>query len=78
MPMTTSDPVLEAKRKFTALARAERRIKQRMLDIEWELNELQPALKQIDLLAAVGQLPDIELLEGGVFQRLKELTDGSS
>lgn len=75
----TDNPVLEAQRKFTRAARAERALRRRIEDVEWELNELQPALKKIALLVGQGVELNFDLIaDGGVFAAFKQLTINAS
>lgn len=72
----TDNPVLEAQRKFTRAARAERALRRRIEDVEWEMNVLQPALKKIALLVGQGIELNFDLVaNGGVFESFKQLTD---
>lgn len=74
MPYTTDNPVVEAQRKFTRAARAERALRRRLEDVEWELNELQPALKRIGFLVGQGIELNFDLIaNGGVFSSFKQL-----
>jgi hypothetical protein len=50
--------VLRARRKLTALRRAEFRLRQRLDAIDFELDVLTPELEELETLAAIGQLPE--------------------
>ena len=61
-----------AQKKLRAIATAERKLKLRLEEIDWQENVLLEALKDLQYLASVGQLPEVELTEdGGVLKRLE-------
>lgn len=53
-----SDPLRIARKKLTLYRRYERRLQQRLDDIDWEENELHKELEELDRLAAQGEIPE--------------------
>lgn len=53
-----------AKKKLLTIRRAERRLMNRLADIDWEMDELLPEVEQLNELAAKGKLPTFELETG--------------
>lgn len=51
-------PLTRAQKKFLAIQRAKKRLEQRLETIDWELDELQPALKE---LAELEQTQNVEI-----------------
>lgn len=56
--------LLRARKKFTALKRAERRLQNRLADIDWEYDVLQPQVKELEQAITAGKIPVIELTDG--------------
>ena len=53
-----------ATKKLLAIRRAQRRLQNRLDDIDWEIDELVPEVEQLKELASQGQLPTFELEKG--------------
>lgn len=52
-----------AKKKFITVKRAERRLVNRLQDIDWEYNTLKPELERLDDQLTKGNLPEFQLVE---------------
>jgi len=52
-----NDDLSRAKKKLTAIRRAERRLINRLSDIDWEYDELMPEVEALEQDAARGELP---------------------
>lgn len=50
--------------KYRTIKRAEKRLLQRLEMIDWEYDELRPAVKEIEAAATEGKLPTFELTDG--------------
>ena len=75
--MPSSNELDLARKKLTAIARAEFRLKQRLETLDWEDKELFSAQDNLKLLAAAGNLPEVSLISGGgVLENLKRLSNG--
>lgn len=59
-----ADELKRAQQKLRALRTAERNLAKRMSDIDWRMDVLEPELKSLAALAAVGELPSFELAGG--------------
>lgn len=59
-----SDPLKIARKKLVLYRRYERRLKQRLEDIDWEANELAKELEELDRQAAQGELPEFTVDAG--------------
>ena len=59
-----SNELQRAKKKLLAVRRAERRLRHRLDDIDWEMDELLPEVEKLNELASQGQLPTFELESG--------------
>lgn len=53
-----SDPIKKARKQLTLIRRYERRLRQRLDDIEWEESQLLPELEELERKAAQGELPE--------------------
>lgn len=53
-----------AKRKFLAIRRAQRRLYNRLNDLDWEYEVLKPELKELDAAITEGNIPQYELTDG--------------
>jgi hypothetical protein len=58
-----ADELVRARRKLAALRRAEFRLRQRMDAIDFELDVLQPQIRELEDAAAQGQLPEFSIGE---------------
>jgi hypothetical protein len=56
--VASDDELTRARRKLTAVRRAERRLGIRLSDIDWELDVLNPEIKAIEEKSAKGELPE--------------------
>lgn len=54
----------KAKKKLLAVRRAERRLRNRLGDIDWEEEVLLPEVEELNHLAALGKIPQYELEPG--------------
>lgn len=54
----TPDDLIKARRKLAAIERAKFRLRQRLEAIDFELDVLKPELRELEELAAQGQLPE--------------------
>ena len=53
------DEVHRARKKLIAIRRAERRLKTRLADIDWEYDNLRPELREFEqTMTVVGELPE--------------------
>ena len=62
----TSDPdeVKRARSKYVAIRRAQRRLENRLADIDWEYDELRPGLRALEQrITVVGELPEFSVTE---------------
>lgn len=55
--METKNELARAKRKLLAIRRAERRLINRLADIDWEFDELLPEVAELEAAATQGELP---------------------
>jgi len=68
-----------AQAKLRAIASAERSLKWKLETIDWRETELADALDNVQKLAALGQTPEITMVEGGgILKRLAKASDGDS
>jgi hypothetical protein len=59
-----ADEVRRARSKFLAIRRAERRLNNRLADIDWEFDELKPALGALEQkITVLGELPTFNVVE---------------
>lgn len=61
----SKDELVKTKAKLTALRRAERRLQNRLADIDWEYDELRPEIAALLEGAAQGELPVITVENEG-------------
>lgn len=54
----------KAKKKLLAIRRAERRLRNRLADIDWEEEHLLPEVEKLNELAAQGKIPTYEIEAG--------------
>lgn len=64
--------LLIARKKLAVIARAERRLRNRLADIDWEENELLPAINDIETLVQSGQYPDLQVNDESILKRLEK------
>lgn len=57
-----------AKKKYIAVKRAERRLRNRLEDLDWEYDVLKPELEALDKQITRGSIPTFELVEENVSQ----------
>lgn len=62
--MADEHALVRARKKFTALKRAERRLQNRLADIDWEYDTLLPQVKELEKQITAGKIPVIELTDG--------------
>ena len=55
-----------AKKKYLAVKRAERRLRNRLADLDWEHEVLKPELEALDRQIIQGSMPTFELVEENV------------
>jgi hypothetical protein len=66
-----ADEVKRARAKFLALKRTQRRLDNRLADIDWEYDVLKPGLLALEKrITVLGELPEFTIVEEG-------LTDGA-
>lgn len=73
-----SRTLINRKRKLLAIARAERRLQNRLADIDWEDTVLRDAVEALELAVASGHDPQFTLPQGSITDFVKQLTDGTS
>jgi len=62
--MPTSDELARAKKKYIAIKRAERRLKTRLEDIDWEYDVLLPSLSKLEIAASEQlELPEFIIVD---------------
>lgn len=58
------DEVHRARRKYLAIKRAERRLRNRLADIDWEYDTLKPGLEALERhIVTVAELPEFTVTE---------------
>ena len=58
------DEVKRARAKYLAIRRAQRRLENRLADIDWEYEELKPGLLALEQrITVVGELPTFDVTE---------------
>ena len=58
------DEVMLARRKLLAIRRAQRRLENRLKDLDWEFQILRPELREFEKrIVTVGELPEATLVE---------------
>jgi hypothetical protein len=58
------DQVKRARAKYLAVKRAERRLRNRLDDIDWEYDTLKPGLRALEQhITVVGELPEFTITE---------------
>lgn len=62
--LADNNELVRARKKFTALKRAERRLENRLADIDWEYDVLLPQVKELEAAVTAGKAPVIELTDG--------------
>ena len=59
-----ADEVKRARSKYLAIKRAERRLRNRLADIDWEYDTLKPGLLALEQhITVVGELPEFTVTE---------------
>ena len=59
-----ADEVKRARAKYLAIRRAQRRLENRLADIDWEYDELKPGLTALEShITVVGELPEFSIVE---------------
>lgn len=62
--MADEHALVRARKKYVALKRAERRLQNRLNDIDWEYDVLLPQVKELEKQITAGKIPVIELTDG--------------
>lgn len=71
--MSKKDSYVRLQRKLKAIVRAERSLRRRIEDIDFDIDVLAPALDDVKDLVALGKLPNLALTDGGgVLQQIQE------
>jgi hypothetical protein len=61
---TDADEVKRARAKYLAIRRAQRRLENRLRDIDWEYNDLKPGLAALEQrISVLGELPSFSVVE---------------
>lgn len=75
--MKPSRTLSNRKRKLLAVARAERRLRNRLADIDWEDTVLKDAVQALELLVASGNDPQIALSTGDITDVILQAADSA-
>ena len=62
--MANANELVRARKKYATLKRAERRLQNRLADIDWEFDVLLPQIKELEKAITAGKTPVIELTDG--------------